>query len=350
LSRARGRAKTSEGERERMRPNYKHHLSPPPTPRNASEPFAYLAQERWNKVLAIAALAAVQTLFALGTVFVKWTLMSTKVNPIILLLYREISAAAILIMLSARLGAPLRKDFGRYVVAGFCMFLNQALFIVGVDLSGAVVASCIQPSQPIVTFGIAVLTGQETLDFNRCVGLGFAVVGAVWVVVGDMIFSGKSAAEVGKNSILGDCCLIANCVAMGFCYVIVKQLSKTYSPVVVIAWIYAYAAVALVFAAAFFVPASSAEWFLPRGAVPVYLYLVLVASVLGYIVISWSNRHLDSSQVSSFTCLQPMVGALGAFVFLGEMPTFGEGAGGVLIIIGLLVVSRSGAATKKLRL
>ena len=139
------------------------------------------------------------------------------------------------------------------------MFLNQALFIVGVDLSGAVVASCIQPSQPIVTFGIAVLTGQETLDFNRCVGLGFAVVGAVWVVVGDMIFSGKSAAEVGKNSILGDCCLIANCVAMGFCYVTVKQLSKTYSPVVVIAWIYAYAAFALVFAAAFFVPASSAE-------------------------------------------------------------------------------------------
>ena len=92
------------------------------------------------------------------------------------------------------------------------------------------------------------------------------------------------------------------------------------------------------------------QWFLPRAAVPAYLYLVLVASVLGYIVISWSNRHLDSSQVSSFTCLQPMVGALGAFVFLGEMPTFGEGAGGVLIIIGLLVVSRSGAATKKLRL
>ena len=95
-----------------MRPNYKHHLSPPPTPRNASEPFAYLAQERWNKVLAIAALAAVQTLFALGTVFVKWTLRSTKVNPIILLLYREISAAAILIMLSARLGESQARSPG----------------------------------------------------------------------------------------------------------------------------------------------------------------------------------------------------------------------------------------------
>mmetsp|Transcript_4045 Transcript_4045/g.11753 ORF Transcript_4045/g.11753 Transcript_4045/m.11753 type:complete len:156 (-) Transcript_4045:299-766(-) len=132
------------------------------------------------------------------------------------------------------------------------MFLNQALFIVGVDLSGALVASCIQPSQPIVTFAIAVLVGQEKIDSKRCVGLGFAVVGAVAVVLGDVLVTGKSAAEVGKNSLLGDVCLIANCLAMGFCYVLVKELNKWYSSIVVIAWIYAYAALFLVMTAPFF--------------------------------------------------------------------------------------------------
>ena len=154
-------------------------------------------------------------------------------------------------------GAPLQKHFWHFLAAGFCFFLNQALFIVGVDISGVVVASCIQPSQPIVTLAIAVLVGQERLDTNKCVGLGFAVFGAVWVVAGDMLMTGKSAAEAGKNSVVGDLCLIANCVAMGLCYVLVKQLNKMYSPLVVIAWIYAYAAVFLVFIALFFHPVGA---------------------------------------------------------------------------------------------
>ena len=124
---------------------------------------------------------------------------------------------------------------------------------------GAVVASCIQPSKPVVTFAIAVLVGQEKLDFNRFLGLTFAVVGAVCVVVGDIFWTGKSAEEMGKNSIFGDVCLIANCIAMGFCYVLVKQLNKIYSPVVVIAWIYTYAAVCLIFTALFMFPLNSSE-------------------------------------------------------------------------------------------
>ena len=44
-----------------------------------------------------------------------------------------------------------------------------------------------------------------------------------------------------------------------------------------------------------------------------------------------------SSQVSAFTCLQPVVGSLGAFVFLRERCTTGELIGGVMIVMGLLL-------------
>lgn len=88
----------------------KAHFSPPTTPAARApaggKPFDFVDEERRNKRLAVAGLVIVQTLFSLGTVFVKWTLKFTPVTPIILLLYREFSAAVILVALSSRYGEP----------------------------------------------------------------------------------------------------------------------------------------------------------------------------------------------------------------------------------------------------
>ena len=88
----------------------KAHFSPPTTPSARApaggKPFDFVDEERRNKRLAVAGLVIVQTLFSLGTVFVKWTLKFTPVTPIIFLLYREFSAAVILVALSSRYGEP----------------------------------------------------------------------------------------------------------------------------------------------------------------------------------------------------------------------------------------------------
>ena len=53
--------------------------------------------------------------------------------------------------------------------------------------------------------------------------------------------------------------------------------------------------------------------------------------------------------MSAFTCLQPVVGAAGASVFLNEVPTTGELIGGIMIVGGLLLtVKDSGSKGKKL--
>uniref|UniRef100_A0A7S3E2U4 WAT1-related protein n=1 Tax=Chloropicon laureae TaxID=464258 RepID=A0A7S3E2U4_9CHLO len=345
-----------------MRP-HKLKFSPPPSPSASSDgaarqgrwllqpngdgsssPFQWLQEERRNRNRAVAALCLVQTLFALGTVLTKYTLLESGVNTLVLLLYRDIASSVILVAIATRLhGLPRRKDLAPFLLAGFCMFLNHALFIVGVDLSGALVASCVQPSQPVVTLAIAVLVGQERLTFNRCAGLACAVVGAVCVVVGDMLMQpGKSHADAkGKdnNAIWGDGALLANCVAAGACYVVMKALNRMYDSTLVIAWIYVVASGFLMATAGVFVSSDNGAggWALPGEAVPALVYLVLVSSVLGYILISWSNNHLDSSQVSSFTCLQPMVGAVGATLLLDEGATAGEVLGGLLIIAGLML-------------
>ena len=94
----------------------KYHLSPPVSHSGGSStrhhPFAdFRDEERWNRNKAIASLCLVQCLFGIGTVFVKWTLKSTSVKPITLLLHREVSAAIILVLLSSRHGKPLAIIF-----------------------------------------------------------------------------------------------------------------------------------------------------------------------------------------------------------------------------------------------
>ena len=41
--------------------------------------------------------------------------------------------------------------------------------------------------------------------------------------------------------------------------------------------------------------------------------------------------------MSAFTCLQPVVGSVGAFVFLRESCNTGELVGGMMIVMGLLL-------------
>eukprot|EP00216_Chloropicon_sp_CCMP2111_P003634 CAMPEP_0198242570 /NCGR_PEP_ID=MMETSP1446-20131203/17728_1 /TAXON_ID=1461542 ORGANISM="Unidentified sp, Strain CCMP2111" /NCGR_SAMPLE_ID=MMETSP1446 /ASSEMBLY_ACC=CAM_ASM_001112 /LENGTH=327 /DNA_ID=CAMNT_0043926091 /DNA_START=265 /DNA_END=1244 /DNA_ORIENTATION=+ len=297
------------------------------------ESLSRLLREKKGKVVAVVALTTTQTVFGLGTVYLKWTLSFTAVHPMVLALYRDVLAGLIFILITARLGRPQKKHIVHFLGAGFCLFLNQVLFIVGVDLSGAMVATCIQPSQPIITFIVAVLIGQEKIDLNRLLGLTLSVVGAVWVVLGDAFLSN---ANVLVKSLLGDVCLVANCAAMAVCYILVKALVSSYSPVVVIAYTYASAVVPLVLTTPFFIK-SNDDWVVPKLALPTLAFLVLVVSVLGYSTISWSSKHLDSSQVSAFTCLQPLVGSIGAAAFLKEEANVQKIVGGVLITLGLLV-------------
>ena len=249
------------------------------------------------------------------------------------------------------------------------MFLNQSLFIVGVHLSGAVVASCIQPSQPLITFAIAVMLGRERLDWRRLTGLFSAVLGAVWVILGNAFF--LESANLLLQNMFGDLCLITNCVAMAFCYIVMKDLSRTYPSVVVISWIYVFAAMYLVrpnnrptdpqrvcvrfrvlagrgsdinpprpppsLLQVMLSPFMHSSLILPMSTIPLLLYLIFVCSFASYTVIAFANKQLASSQVSAFTCLQPIVGSLAAVFLLKENPSARTVAGGGLITLGLLI-------------
>ncbi len=65
---------------------------------------------------------------------------------------------------------------------GLCLWLNQLLYILGIDMSGVVVATCMQPIIPVFTAMLAVALKLEAGSVQKFAGIGIAVGGSLCMV------------------------------------------------------------------------------------------------------------------------------------------------------------------------
>ncbi|GAA1106282.1 EamA family transporter [Nesterenkonia jeotgali] len=82
------------------------------------------------------------------------------------------------------------------------------------------------------------------------------------------------------------------------------------------------------------------------AAVPAWLglsYTILFGTVVGAGIWVWLMRRHPAGTVAPFSMLVPVVGILAAWAALGEVPTWLELAGGVLVVGGVIYASVRGA-------
>ncbi len=77
---------------------------------------------------------------------------------------------------------PKRRDLLPITGIGICLYLNQLFFILGIDLSGVVVAACMQPTVPVFTALIAVMLKLEAGSLQKFCGIALAVAGSISMV------------------------------------------------------------------------------------------------------------------------------------------------------------------------
>lgn len=282
-----------------------------------------------------AALATTQTLFVVGSVWAKMrhgrtnhppsqvylkrclqVVDATKAgafHPIIYAFLREAVAGPILWLLSyAITGArcvhtiwltrhppgkllPAKPDYLQVTLLGAFLYLNQLFFILGIALSGVVVATCIQPVIPVLTAAMAVSMGMESGSLQKFVGIGLAVGGSVAMVLGGISTASHHSAAESRNLLTGNLCLMANTVSMSLYYLNAKKLVQRYSPAAVTAWAYITAASLMGATAAGTI--SIEQWTVPRPLLGPLLYWIVICSVIGYFVVTAATQYLPASQV-----------------------------------------------------
>ena len=259
----------------------------------------------------------------------------SHLDPLAVAGIRVIGATPLLFLMAWWLerALPTLRDLPTLAVLGLLgVFLNQILFIIGLQYTTATNAGILMPSIPVFTAAIAALFGVERLDKGQAVGIALAVAGA-------MVMLNPFGFAMTRSTMFGNLLIILNCLSYAGYLVLQRPILRRLPPLTVTAWSFLFGGLGVV-AVSF-----SSLLNLSITAVPALvwwglLYIVLIPTALNYALNTWAVGRSSPSLAAAYIPLQPVAAGLLAALFLGESAGWREAMGFVLIVAGLFLVSR----------
>jgi drug/metabolite transporter (DMT)-like permease len=283
--------------------------------------------------LVHAALLFVQVAFGLMHVVAKGVL--GQLEPLQLATLRVLLATPLLLALAWRHDRvlPARRELPMLALLGLLgVFLNQVLFIIGLDHTTATNAAILMPSIPVFAIAVAAALRIEKIGPRSLVGVAMTVVGCLALL-------DPTRLTFGSDTAFGNLLILLNCLSYAMFLVLQRPILGRLPWRTVVAWSFLFGTIGVV-AVSGPAMASLEPAAISAGAWLGLAYIVLVPTVLGYALATWAVRRSSPSLVAAYTTLQPVVAAAAAVAFLGESVGTSEAIGFLLISAGLWVVGR----------
>jgi len=263
------------------------------------------------------------------------TILNTGVPPMTMVTIRFVIATIVLNVFLRRFdpGARLRKkDVLPLVVSGlFGVTIYFFFESRGIKLTSASHASMIIAVIPVITLLADVVFYKTRMTLLTIVGVALSVAGVVLVVWR------PGALREGGVSFLGDLFMFGACISWVVYIFLSRDLHKRLSDIAITTY-------QSLFGTIFLVPLALLEM---RQWVPITLaaglslgYLALFCSALSNFLYVFCLSRLTPVAVSSYANLIPVVGVVGGVALLGESLLWTQIVGGVVILAGVLIVSR----------
>ena len=215
------------------------------------------------------------------------------------------------------------------VAAFFGIFAYNALVFVGLTLGPASDGAIIVPTlNPVLTVFIAIFLG-ERLTRNKVAGIGFATVGAIVVVA-----SAQSGAAFSSQRLMSDLLMLGGAACWSVYATLGAITTRSGSPLGV-------TAVACLMGSAMLFPFGFLEQGyrdVPTWPVSAWLdigYLVVFATIVGFVLFYWAVRRFGAGLASMVSYLVPVFALVQAVLLLNERVTLLEIAGGAIILVGV---------------
>jgi drug/metabolite transporter (DMT)-like permease len=261
--------------------------------------------------------------------------MPDHIKPFALLSIRSISAAALFWITSLFIPRePVnRKDllflFG---CSFFGVVINQALFLVGLDMTTPVNSSIILSTNPIFAFVFAALILKEKITFLKGTGLAIGLSGVLLLILQN------GMPDLASSTFLGDIFSMVNTISWAFYTVVIKKMLEKYHPVTVMKWTFMFGMLTNI-------PAGYHQWStMDWSAIPLTAwfqigFVIVGATYLGYLLLTFGLRRLSPTIVSTYTYSQPIVAAYLATLSGQDHITLVMIISALLIFAGVFVVS-----------
>ena len=228
-----------------------------------------------------------------------------------------------------------KKDFPTLL---FLAFSGVTFFFtfqyMGIQMTGASIAAifvCLL--SPILIAILSARIFKENLTKKQISGIGIAAVGA-FLVITDGILNFQSNRELFFGSLI----LLSTPILWAAYSLVGKKVLEKYDSFLVVAYV-------TMLGGLFLLPFSLAEnsfhqiFTMSLNTWLAVLFLSVTCSVIGYYIWFYVLKRVGAATTSSFLFAEPLVTVLFAVVFVGEEVSFFVLLGGLLIFVGVYLVT-----------
>lgn len=232
----------------------------------------------------------------------------------------------------------LPKDLCLLFVCALCgVGINQWLFVIGLKNSSPVNASIIATAVPIFVLLLAALVLKEPITAKKSLGVFLGVSGGLLLVFN------STQTTSGTNSLWGDMLMLLNQLMYSVYLVLSKPLSRRYSSVIMMKWMFLFSTLALApFCLQYmqYVPMFHRETF-NVSQLYALLYLLFGATFVSFMLIPMALKQIRPTTVSMYNYVQPII-ASAITVAVGQ-DTFSmqKLLSAALVFVGVYLVTQS---------
>ena len=296
-----------------------------------------------GKLVGHLAAAGAYAIFGFNIIFNKDIANSGLVSPMVMFLLRALGAC--LLFWAVSLFLPREKvparDLGLMVLATFLgLFVPQVSFLFAIELATPIDTAVLSSLTPIYTMLFAFVFLGEPITLKKAGGVAMSLAGVLLLIYN----STHAPGAVDRTQPLGVLLLLVNGLAFAGYLGAFRPLISRYNVVTLMKWMFLFSLLlALPFSASGLVRLDYAS--LSPKIVWEIAYVVFFATFVAYFLIPVGQQRLRPTLVSMWSYLQPMIATLISIVIGMDVMTWQKALSAVLVFSGLVLVSRSRAAT-----
>ena len=232
----------------------------------------------------------------------------------------------------------LPKDLCLLFVCALCgVGINQWLFVIGLKNSSPVNASSIATAVPIFVLLLAALVLKEPITAKKSLGVFLGVSGGLLLVFN------STQTTSGTNSLWGDMLMLLNQLMYSVYLVLSKPLSRRYSSVIMMKWMFLFSTLALApFCLQYmqYVPMFHRETF-NVSQLYALLYLLFGATFVSFMLIPMALKQIRPTTVSMYNYVQPIIASAIAVAVGQDTFSMQKLLSAALVFVGVYLVTQS---------
>ncbi|MBI4497024.1 MAG: DMT family transporter [Chloroflexi bacterium] len=260
--------------------------------------------------------------------------------PLSVSAYRLLVASLVVVpaaLWSWRQQAPLldRRTLAEAFGASVLLALHFGCWIASLMYTSVASSTVIVTANPLLVAVLTPLLTRDPVSLRTVVG--------ILVALGGMSVLGFEGGRRAAGLPLGELLALLGALAVAGYYISGRRLRARLPALTYVALVYPGAAALLTLAA---LATGSPLAGFPAGTWGLLALLGLGPQVIGHSLLNWSLGYLPAVLVSTAVMAEPVGASALAAALLGEIPTSGELAGGLLILLGVSLALKQNTAPK----